>query len=198
MPPDFFNIRSGTDYLADEEVDECPTLQAAGSRAAVGAKELIAELRSVQRRPVSLMRPGANSSADRALSATIHIVDDDPSFRTSTGRLLQACGYAVALYKSGEELLAQLPNHAGSSCILLDIRIPGLSGPELQVRLNDMGSHLPIVFLTGHGDILTTVQVIKAGRGRSPHKAGGEGQVAGGNRARHGAMARAARGARQA
>ena len=64
---------------------------------------------------------------------------------------------------SGEELLAQLPNHAGSSCILLDIRIPGLSGPELQVRLNDMGSHLPIVFLTGHGDILTTVQVIKAG-----------------------------------
>jgi FixJ family two-component response regulator len=109
------------------------------------------------------MRPGADSSADRALSATIHIVDDDPSFRTSTGRLLQACGYAVALYESGEELLAQLPNHAGSSCILLDIRIPGLSGPELQVHLNDMGSHLPIVFLTGHADVSTAVQVIKAG-----------------------------------
>ena len=109
------------------------------------------------------MRPGADSSADRALSATIHIVDDDPSFRTSTGRLLQAYGYAVALYESGEELLAQLPNHAGSSCILLDIRIPGLSGPELQVHLNDMGSHLPIVFLTGHADVSTAVQVIKAG-----------------------------------
>ena len=97
------------------------------------------------------------------MSATVHIVDDDPSFRTSTGRLLQACGYAVTLYESGEELLAQIPTDVGSSCILLDIRIPRLSGPELQVRLNDMGSHLPIVFLTGHGDISTTVQVIKAG-----------------------------------
>jgi FixJ family two-component response regulator len=97
------------------------------------------------------------------LSATVHIVDDDPSCRTSTGRLLQACGYAVILYESGEELLAQLPTDAGSSCILLDVRIPGLSGPELQARLNEMCSHLPIVFLTGHGDISTTVQVIKAG-----------------------------------
>ena len=94
---------------------------------------------------------------------TVHIVDDDPSVRTSTGRLLQACGYAVALYGSGEELLAQLPKDPGSSCILLDIRIPGLSGPELQARLIAMGSHLPIVFLTGHGDISTAVQVIKAG-----------------------------------
>jgi len=97
------------------------------------------------------------------LSVTVHIVDDDSSFRRSTGRLLQACGYAVALHESGEELLAQLPKDAGSSCILLDIRIPGLSGPELQGRLNEMGSHLPIIFLTGHGDISTTVQVIKAG-----------------------------------
>ena len=64
---------------------------------------------------------------------------------------------------SGEELLAQLPTDARSSCILLDIKIPELSGPELQARLNDMGSHLPIIFLTGHGDISTTVQVIKAG-----------------------------------
>ena len=69
----------------------------------------------------------------------------------------------MTLYESGEELLAQLPTDAGSSCILLDVRIPRLSGPELQARLNDMGSHLPIVFLTGHGDISTTVQVIKAG-----------------------------------
>ena len=97
------------------------------------------------------------------MSATVHIVDDDPSFRTSTGRLLQACGYAVTLYESGEELLAQLPKSAASNCILLDVRIPGLSGPELQARLNDKGSHLTIVFLTGHGDISTAVQVIKAG-----------------------------------
>ena len=80
---------------------------------------------------------------------------------------------------SGEELLAQLPTDAGSSCILLDVRIPGLSGPELQARLNDMGSHLPIVFLTGHGDISTTVQVIKAGRGRPSDETCREGGIAG-------------------
>jgi FixJ family two-component response regulator len=97
------------------------------------------------------------------LPTTVHIVDDEDSFRTSTGRLLQACGYAVELYESGEELLAQLPTDAGSTCILLDIKIPELSGPELQARLNDMGSHLPIIFLTGHGDISTAVHVIKAG-----------------------------------
>src|SRR5262245_56259057 len=93
----------------------------------------------------------------------IHIVDDDESFRTSTGRLLRASGYDVALYGSGEQLLAQLPKRGGPSCILLDIKIPGLSGPELQARLTALGSILPIVFLTGHGDIPTTVQVIKAG-----------------------------------
>ena len=93
----------------------------------------------------------------------IHIVDDDDSFRTSTGRLLRACGYDVALYSSGEQLLAQLPKRGGPSCILLDVKIPGLSGPELQARLTALGSILPIVFLTGHGDIPTTVQVIKAG-----------------------------------
>jgi FixJ family two-component response regulator len=93
----------------------------------------------------------------------IHIVDDDESFRTSTGRLLRASGYDVALYSSGEQLLAQLPKHSAPSCILLDVKIPGLSGPELQARLTALGSMLPIVFLTGHGDIPTTVQVIKAG-----------------------------------
>jgi len=56
-----------------------------------------------------------------------------------------------------------LPEDAGPSCILLDIRIPGLSGPDLQDRLAALGSHLPIVFLTGHADIPTTVKVMKAG-----------------------------------
>jgi FixJ family two-component response regulator len=97
------------------------------------------------------------------LAATIHIVDDDASFRTSTGRLLQACGYAVVLHEAAPELLEQLPKDAGSSCVLLDVRMPGLGGLELQARLTELGSHLPIVFLTGHGDISTAVQVIKAG-----------------------------------
>ena len=64
---------------------------------------------------------------------------------------------------SAEQLLQRLPDDAGPSCILLDIRIPGLSGPDLQDRLIALGSHLPIVFLTGHADIPTTVKVMKAG-----------------------------------
>jgi RNA polymerase sigma factor (sigma-70 family) len=97
------------------------------------------------------------------MSAIIHIVDDDPSFRDSTGRLLRACGYAVETYDSAEQLLKRLPADPGLGCVLLDIKMPGVSGPELQDRLHIRGSSLPIIFLTGHGDIPTTVQVIKAG-----------------------------------
>jgi FixJ family two-component response regulator len=93
----------------------------------------------------------------------VHIVDDDTSFRTTTGRLLRLCGYEVAMYESAEHLLERLPDDARPSCILLDVKIPGLSGPELQDRLAELGSTLPIVFLTGHGDVATTVRAIKAG-----------------------------------
>jgi FixJ family two-component response regulator len=97
------------------------------------------------------------------VSAIVHIVDDDASFRTSTGRLLRACGYAVETYESAEQLLTRLPNDPEPGCILLDVKIPGLSGPELQDRLNAKGCSLPIIFVTGHADIPTTVHVIKAG-----------------------------------
>ncbi len=97
------------------------------------------------------------------MSAVVHIVEDDSSFRTATQRLLRASGYVVETYKSAEQLLRRLPDDAGPSCILLDINIPGLSGPDLQDRLMALGSHLPIVFLTGHADVPTTVKVMKAG-----------------------------------
>jgi RNA polymerase sigma factor (sigma-70 family) len=98
------------------------------------------------------------------LPALIHIVDDDASFRTTTGRLLRVCGYDVVMYESAEQLLERLPDDTHPSCILLDVKmIPGLSGPELQDRLAELGSTLPIVFLTGHGDVSTTVRAIKAG-----------------------------------
>jgi FixJ family two-component response regulator len=97
------------------------------------------------------------------MSAIIHIIDDDPSFRTSTCRLLRACGYAVESYESAEQFLSRLPDDPGVSCILLDIRMPGAGGPELQDRLHAVGSDLPIIFLTGNADIPTTVHVIKAG-----------------------------------
>jgi FixJ family two-component response regulator len=98
-----------------------------------------------------------------SMSAMVHVVDDDPSFLTSTDRLLRACGYTVETYASAEQLLNRLPDDPGPACILLDVKIPGVSGPELQEHLNGLGSTLPIIFLTGHADIRTTVQVIKAG-----------------------------------
>ena len=92
----------------------------------------------------------------------IHIVDDDTSFRTAIGRLLRASGYEVALYESGDRFLKNpLGNEPG--CILLDVRMPDLSGPQLQDRLAEMGNILPIVFLTGNGDIPMTVRAIKTG-----------------------------------
>jgi len=93
----------------------------------------------------------------------VHVVDDDASFRTAIERRLKKAGYEVATYPSAQHLLDRLPDQRGPSCILLDVRIPGLSGPELQGRLNELGSALPIVFLTGYADVPTTVQAIKAG-----------------------------------
>jgi FixJ family two-component response regulator len=97
------------------------------------------------------------------VSDVVHIVDDDGSFRIATERLLRASGYTVQTYESADQLLHRLPDWAGPSCILLDVRMPGLSGPELQDRLSALGSHLPIIFLTGHADVRTTVKVMKAG-----------------------------------
>jgi len=97
------------------------------------------------------------------LSGRVHIVDDDDSFRTAMERRLKLAGYQVATYPSAQQLLESPPDENEPGCILLDVQIPGLSGPELQGRLNELGSALPIVFLTGHADTPTTVRTIKAG-----------------------------------
>lgn len=105
---------------------------------------------------------GGSASEIARTTATIHVVDDDASFRKSIAQLLKLCGHNVALYESAEELLQALPS-AELGCILLDVQMPGLSGPELQDRLTQLGSPLPIIFLSGHGTIPTTVRAIKAG-----------------------------------
>jgi len=97
------------------------------------------------------------------LAGLVHIVDDDVSFRTAIERRLKKAGYEVATHPSAQHLLDSLPSGDELSCILLDVRIPGLSGPELQTRLGELGSMLPIVFLTGYADTATTVRTIKAG-----------------------------------
>jgi FixJ family two-component response regulator len=97
------------------------------------------------------------------LPGLVHVVDDDASFRTAIERRLKLAGYDVATYPSAQQLLDRLPDNGRLGCILLDVRIPGLSGPELQNRLSELGSTLPIVFLTGYADTATTVRAIKAG-----------------------------------
>ena len=93
----------------------------------------------------------------------MHVVDDDAALRTAIERRLKKAGYEVATYASAAHLLDRLPSDSVLGCILLDVRIPGLSGPELQDRLGELGSTLPIIFLTGYPDIPTTVRGMKAG-----------------------------------
>src|SRR5260370_8388069 len=93
----------------------------------------------------------------------VHVIDDDASFRGAMERRLKHAGYEVATYASAQHLLDRLPSESVPGCLLLDVRIPGLGGPELQARLSGLGSTLPIIFLTGYPDIPTTVRAIKAG-----------------------------------
>ena len=92
----------------------------------------------------------------------IHVVDDDPSFRTAVTRLLRAAKYDVRGYSSASEFLDS-DLRAEPGCILLDLRMPGKSGLDLQQSLARMEERLPIIFLTGHGDIPASVRAMKAG-----------------------------------
>src|ERR1043166_5881744 len=92
----------------------------------------------------------------------IHIVDDDASFRTAVTRLLRAAKYEVRAYASSAEFL-EASTCSEPGCILLDLRMPGVNGLELQESLARMEERLPIIFLTGHGDIPASVRAVKAG-----------------------------------
>jgi FixJ family two-component response regulator len=92
----------------------------------------------------------------------IHIVDDDESMRTSLLRLLGAAGFEARGYGStGDFLLQPPPDRPG--CVLLDLRLPGPSGLELQAALKRQGVALPVIFLTGHGDVASSVRAMQAG-----------------------------------
>jgi FixJ family two-component response regulator len=96
------------------------------------------------------------------MTAAVHVVDDDASFRTAIRRHLCAAGYQVFTYETAADLLARLPLTA-PGCVILDVRMPGMSGPDLQQQLIERGASLPIIFLTGHADIPVSVRTIKAG-----------------------------------
>lgn len=92
----------------------------------------------------------------------VHIVDDEDSIRRSTGFMLKKSGFSVTPWASGVEFLKNL-KHAEQGCILLDVRMPEMDGLEVQQELNARGISMPVVVLTGHGDVTIAVRAMKAG-----------------------------------
>jgi FixJ family two-component response regulator len=94
--------------------------------------------------------------------AIVFVVDDDASVREALARLVRSAGLRLESFASAEEFLNR-PREDAPSCLLLDVRLPELSGLDLQRRMVDANHEIPIVFITGHGDIPTTVRAMKAG-----------------------------------
>lgn len=90
------------------------------------------------------------------------VVDDDISVREALADLIRSVGWSVEVYSSAHEFLAR-DSTVAASCLVLDVRLPGLSGLDLQARLAELGHGTPIVFVTGHGDIPMSVRAMKAG-----------------------------------
>ncbi len=91
------------------------------------------------------------------------IVDDDPSVRKGLERLIKSAGFKVETFASAEEFLERKPYRGGPSCLVLDVSMPGLSGIDLQKELTRKGMSLPIIFITGHGNIPMSVKAMKNG-----------------------------------
>lgn len=96
------------------------------------------------------------------MSALIDIVDDEDAIRDALAFLLASRDIATRLWASGEEFLAAQPL-ADMTCVIMDVRMAGLSGPEVYERLHTMGSVVPVIFLTGHADVPVAVRTMKAG-----------------------------------
>jgi FixJ family two-component response regulator len=94
--------------------------------------------------------------------STVFVVDDDPSICRSIERLIGPSGFKVQSFRSAAQFLAQ-GRPPGPACLILDVQLPGLSGLDLQRELTNAGIQLPIIFITGHGDIPMTVRAMKGG-----------------------------------
>lgn len=95
-------------------------------------------------------------------SPLVYVVDDDASVREALSSLIRSAGWRVETFATAREFLAH-PQSDAPSCLVLDVQLPGLSGLDLQQELVKADIHIPIIFLTGHGDIPTSVRAIKAG-----------------------------------
>jgi FixJ family two-component response regulator len=102
------------------------------------------------------------SPATATAPTTVYLVDDDVSFLRSLSRLLRASGFQVVMHNSAAEFLAMLPTD-NCGCVITDLMMPGLDGMALQVALCEAGCLLPLVFVTGHGDIPTSVRAMRRG-----------------------------------
>jgi FixJ family two-component response regulator len=94
---------------------------------------------------------------------TVFLVDDDPSIRESLSLLLSSAGYGVRTFASAKKFLESDPGTSGPACLVLDVKMPGLSGLDLQKELKSRNNLIPIIFITGHGDIPMGVQAMKKG-----------------------------------
>jgi len=112
--------------------------------------------------PGSRRSPRSPGIATTSAGPVVFVIDDDPSMRNSLRRLVASVGFEVQIFAGARAFLeARRPDTPG--CLLLDVRLPGLSGLDLQRALADTDRELPIVFLTGHGDIPMSVRAMKAG-----------------------------------
>ena len=100
--------------------------------------------------------------AEAALPPTVFVVDDDEEMRLALGNLFRSVGHEVRLFSSTMEFLQAVPSDA-PGCLVLDVRLPGMSGLEFQAKLAQANAHIPIIFMTGHGDIPMSVRAMKAG-----------------------------------
>jgi FixJ family two-component response regulator len=98
----------------------------------------------------------------KATAPVVFIVDDDPSVRKSLARLIRSAGYRVDAFASAEEFLSREPS-IGPCCVVLDVRMPGVTGLDLQKTLASALHGIPIVFITGHGDVSMSVNAMKLG-----------------------------------
>ena len=92
----------------------------------------------------------------------VYIIDDDPSARKGLTRLVKAAGMSIESYSSAKDFLDS-GNHEQPGCIILDVKMPGMTGPELQEELSKVDYCIPIIFLSGHGDVPTTAKAMKKG-----------------------------------
>jgi FixJ family two-component response regulator len=142
----------GTEVLSHEGVGADATVRVG----AVDSGDPDARAHSISR------SPWTRGKVMAAVPPLVLVVDDDLSVRKSLTRVLASAGYTVEAFASAEEFLAR-PSYAGPCCLVLDVRMPGLTGIQLQEMLAATGRRMSIVFVTGHVDVSTSVKAMKAG-----------------------------------